>query len=124
MIEPIILIVEDDEAIRELYHDALEAAELTTVLASTAAEGVALALERHPKVILMDISLPDQTGHEAVAAIRADDWGKTAKILFLTNRTDPEDVVQAIEQGSEDYIIKAHTEVKEVVNKVRLAMHA
>lgn len=119
-----VLIIEDDESIRELYYDALSAGGMEAQKAATGEEGVKLALEKQPKVILMDIMLPDISGHEAVTKIRQDNWGKTAKIIFLTNRTDAEDVVIAIEQGSEDYIVKAHTEVKELVNRVRLALHA
>lgn len=117
-----ILVVEDDENIRELYYDALTAAGLIALKAATGQEGVEIALSKHPKVILMDIMLPDISGHEAVKQIRHDTWGKNAHILFLTNKSDPEDVVQAVEQGSDDYIIKAHTEVKEVVNRVRIAL--
>ncbi len=118
-----VLIVEDDENIRALYFDALSGAGLGVHTASTAKEGVEHALTHHPRVILMDIMLPDQSGHEAVSEIRKDAWGKNAKIIFLTNRTDAEDIVAAVEQGSEEYIIKAHTEIKELINLVRLSLN-
>jgi DNA-binding response OmpR family regulator len=63
-------------------------------------------------------------GHEAVAKIRRDAWGKTAKIIFLTNMSDAENVVHAVAQGSDEYIIKANATVKEVVNQTRMAMRA
>ncbi len=116
-----VLIVEDDESIRELYYDALTSGGMEALKAATGTDGVRLALENKPKVILMDIMMPDISGHEAVKKIRQDDWGKNAKIIFLTNRTDAESVVNAVEEGSEDYIIKAHTEIKDLVNRVRLA---
>ena len=63
-------------------------------------------------------------GHEAVNKIRKDAWGKTAKVVYLTNMTDAENVVHAVNQGSDDYIIKANLTSKEVVNHVRMVMKA
>jgi len=114
-----VLIVEDDSAIRELYQTALTEAGLEVQVAQTGAAGVETALSFHPNVILMDIMLPDMNGHKAVEKIRLDNWGRTAKIIFLTNRSDAEDVVQAVALGSDEYIIKAHTTPKELVNQVR-----
>ncbi len=119
-----VLVVEDDESIRELYYDALVGGGMEVLKAATGSEGVKLAIEKQPLVILMDIMMPDISGHEAVKKIRQDAWGKKAKIIFLTNRTDAENIVNAVEEGSEDYIIKAHTEIKDLVNRVRLALHA
>lgn len=116
-----ILVVEDDENIRTLYVTALETAGLNVHAVGTGAEGVTYALKEHPSVILMDIMLPDISGHEAVEKIRNDRWGKDAKIIFLTNMSDASDVAQAVAAGSEEYIIKVHTTPHEVVNIVRTA---
>ncbi len=118
-----VLVVEDDESIRQLYFDVFTNAGITALTASNGAEGVELALKHHPDAILMDIMMPIMNGHEAVSKIRRDAWGKHAKVVFLTNMSDAENVVHAVEEGSEEYIIKANTSVKEVLNKVRLAMN-
>ncbi len=117
------LLVEDDESIRELYQSALTAAGINTLTAPDGSQGVALALLHKPVVILMDITLPVMDGHEAVRKIREDDWGKTAKIIYLTNHSEPEHVVNAFAEKPEEYIIKANADIKEVVNAVRTAMH-
>lgn len=118
-----ILIVEDEQSLRELYSDAFSAAGLEVITATNGAEGVVLALKEHPAIILMDIMMPgDLNGHEAVAKIRADQWGRSAKIIFLTNMSDAENVVEAVENGSIDYIIKANVTPKEMVNQVRMAL--
>lgn len=119
-----VLIVEDDANIRDMYRSALESADFIVYLAKDGQEAVTKALENHPTVILMDIMLPKMNGHEATEKIRLDDWGKNAKIIFLTNMSDAENVVHAIEAKSEDYIVKAHTTPKDVVNQVRIAAHA
>lgn len=114
-----VLVVEDDENIRSLYATALEAAGLIVHVAENGAVGVKKALEHQPDVILMDIMMPGINGHEAVEKIRLDSWGKDAKVVFLTNMSDAENVVKAVEAGSDEYIVKVHATPKEVVNKVR-----
>tara|TARA_B100001989_G_C24392561_1_gene390016 strand:- start:254 stop:628 length:375 start_codon:yes stop_codon:yes gene_type:complete len=117
-----ILIVEDEEALREMYATVIEGAGIETITATSGQEGVALALEHKPDVILMDVMLPDISGHEAVQKLRLDNWGKTATVIFLTNRDDAESVFKAVEEGGDEYIIKAHTTNKELLNKVRSSM--
>lgn len=118
-----VLIVDDEESIRQLYTDAFTLAGLSIATAATGADAVRLALHHHPRVILMDILLGDMTGHDAVENIRLDDWGKNARIIYLTNLTEPENVVKAISLQPEEYIVKAHTDVKDVINRARMAMY-
>ena len=122
MSKPIVLIVDDTDSIREMYTDAFALAGFEVVVAKDGEEGVHLALQHHPDVILMDIEMPGIDGHAAVNKIRRDAWGKKAKIVYLTNKSDAENIVHAVEQGSEEYIIKANVMPKEVVNKVRMVM--
>ena len=119
----LVLIADDNESIRDLYTQALSLAGINVITAKNGREAVELALSEHPDVIMMDILMPRTDGQKAVETIRKDEWGKTAKILYLTNLSEPENVFHAIKQKPEDYIIKAHTDVKEVVNKVRIALH-
>lgn len=117
-----VLIIEDDESLLELYSRILTDANIKTLQASTGQEGVSLALKHHPDVILADVMLPDISGHKAIQQIRLDNWGKNATVIFLTNRTDAESVTQAVKENSDEYIIKAHAENKEILNKVQSAM--
>ncbi len=125
MTDVTVLIVEDDEKIQGLYADAFTGAGINVLKASNGSDGVALALKHHPDAILMDIDMPIMGGHEAVNKIRKDDWGKKhAKIVYLTNMSDADNVVHAVEQGSDEYIIKANLTPREVVNRVRMVMGA
>lgn len=117
-----VLIVEDDQDLQELYATILKKAKIKTLLAKNGNEAVRIALEEHPDAILMDVMLPDISGHDAVKKIRLDDWGKKAVVIFLTNRSDADSIVKAIQAGSEDYIIKSQTTNEELLNKVRSAM--
>lgn len=124
MTKTVVLIVEDDEDILELYSTAFTQVGITVLKAKNGLEGVKLALEHHPDAILMDIMMPIMNGHDAIEKIRLDTWGRNAKVIYLTNMSDAENVFLAVEQGSEEYIIKANTPVKEVVNQTRMAMRA
>lgn len=117
-----VLIVEDDQDLRELYDTILKKAKIKTLLAKNGSEAVEIALKKHPDAILMDVMLPDISGHEAVKKIRLDDWGKNAVIIFLTNRSDAASIVEAIKEDREDYIIKSQTTKEELLNKIRIAL--
>jgi two-component system OmpR family response regulator len=118
-----ILLVEDNQTIRELYATALINAGLEVILAADGAEGVRLALEKKPAVVLFDIEMPVLDGHKAAEKIRLDSWGKNVPIIFLTNHSDAANVAHAHMLQPDDYIVKANIPIKEVVNRVRLAMH-
>jgi two-component system cell cycle response regulator DivK len=74
----VVLIVDDSDLNRKLARDLLHAAGLSTLEAGTGAEGVALADEHVPDVVLMDLRLPDMDGTEAVRRLRAGE--RTARI--------------------------------------------
>ena len=119
-----VLLVEDDQTIRELYATAFINAGLEVSMAEDGAQGVAMALELKPAVILLDIDMPVMNGHEGAEKIRHDAWGKTVPIIFLTNHSDAANVAHAHMLKPDDYIVKANTSIKDIINQVRLAMHS
>jgi CheY-like chemotaxis protein len=123
-LEQTVLVIEDDKNIRDMYTDAFTGVGLTVYSAENGEEGIALALKHHPRVILVDIMIPGMNGHQVVNEIRKDSWGKNAHIIYLTNMSDAENVIQAVAQKPEEYIIKSNASIKEVINIVRTAMYA
>lgn len=119
-----VLIVDDDAALRDMYATAFELAGHTVLTAADASTAVTLALSEHPHIILMDITMPGGSGHDAVAKIREDAWGKTAKIMYLTNLSDAGNLMEAVEQKSDEYIVKANTEPNEIVKKAEALMYS
>jgi CheY-like chemotaxis protein len=118
-----ILLVDDDMVLREMYRFAFSEAGLNVITAKDGTEAIALALEHHPSIILMDIDMPQMDGYESMKRIREDAWGRTAKVIYLTNYSAPADVYAAVSLKPEDYIVKASHDIKEVVNRVRTAMY-
>lgn len=119
-----VLIVDDDGAIRDMYATAFTIAGHEVLTAANAEDGVMLALSKQPSIILMDITMPGVSGHEAVEKIRADAWGKTAKIMYLTNLSDAGNLMEAVEQKSDEYIVKSNTDPKDIVTKAEQLMYS
>jgi two-component system, cell cycle response regulator DivK len=79
-----VLIVEDDDRNRKLARDVLGAAAFLTLEAATAAEGIALAREQVPDVILMDLRLPDMGGAAAARILKADETTAAIPIVAMS----------------------------------------
>ena len=115
---PLVLIVDDNDRNRKLARDVLRMAGIRTLEAATAAEGIAIASEHLPDVILMDLRLPDLDGTEAARLLRADP--RTARIpvvamtaLSLDARDD-----WLLDAGFAGYIVKP-IDIDEFPNVVR-----
>ena len=117
-----ILVVEDDTELRSAIATSLSAAGFEVLEAVDGEAGAKLALKEHPDVTLLDIMMPKLNGHETLKKIRNDPWGVKAKVIFLSALSDAENIVHAVEGGSEEYIVKSHTSLKEIVNKVKLSL--
>jgi len=81
---PLVLIVDDNDRNRKLARDVLRSARFRTLEAVTAAEGIALASEHLPDVILMDLRLPDLDGSEAARILRAEPRTSHIPVVALT----------------------------------------
>ena len=90
MAHELILIVEDDEKSRKLVRDVLTVKGYTIVEAETGEEGVRLARERRPSLILMDIRLPGINGIEALRQLRAEPTTRGVPVLAMTAAVMPE----------------------------------
>jgi two-component system cell cycle response regulator DivK len=103
---PLVLIVDDNDRNRKLAGDVLRLARFRTLEAVTAAEGMALALEHVPDVILMDLRLPDLDGTEAARLLRAEP--RTSGIPVVAVTALPLDARDdwLVEAGFAGYIVK------------------
>ena len=80
----LILIVEDNEKNRKLVRDVLQVKGYTTIESETAEEGIKLALDKSPALILMDIQLPGIDGITALKQLRAEPKTKNIHIIAIT----------------------------------------
>jgi len=117
-----ILIVDDEKRLVSLVSEYLQQAGYRVVSAYDGKEALSIARLEKPDLIILDLMMPEMNGHVAVSTIRRDSWGKNAKVIYLTNMTDAENVVNAVEHGSSEYIIKSNMTPREVVNHTRVVM--
>jgi DNA-binding response OmpR family regulator len=114
-----ILIVEDDASLREALYDKLKHEGFTVLTAKNGQEGLQIALDEHPDLMLLDIVMPIMDGLVTLKKIREDNWGKNAKIIMLTNLSDNDKISAAVAEGSFEYIVKSDWKMEDVVKKIK-----
>jgi len=101
MANELILIVEDNEKNRKLVRDVLQFKGYQTVESETAEEGIRLAREQKPALVLMDFHLPGMNGIEAFKVLRADPRTSAIPVLAVTASAMTEDRQKIMEAGFE-----------------------
>jgi diguanylate cyclase (GGDEF)-like protein/PAS domain S-box-containing protein len=103
---PLILVVDDDTAIRELVREALELFQFDVIEARNGAEGVASFTRHKPALVVMDVRMPEMDGFQACAAMRRVPGRASTPILILTGLDDTESIKSAYEAGATDFASK------------------
>ncbi len=112
-----ILLVEDEADLRQVIEFNLTAAGHEVLTAATGADGLRLARERRPEVVLLDIMLPDTSGLEVCRQIKASAETKSILVVLLTARGEEIDRVVGFEIGADDYVVKPFS-VRELTLRV------
>lgn len=98
-----ILIIDDEPQIRKLLEINLESNGYKVTEAESGKEGIIMAANHPPELILLDLGLPDQSGHEILKALRT--W-YTKSIIILSVQNSEEDIIKALDNGATDYLTK------------------
>jgi two-component system cell cycle response regulator DivK len=114
----LILIVEDNDKNLKLVRDVLQVKGYSTLEAGTAEEGIRLARERRPDLILMDIHLPGMSGLEALKLLRADALTAAMPVIAVTASVMQQDRKQITEAGFDAYVGKP-INIKEFLDAVQ-----
>ncbi|MDP3964232.1 MAG: response regulator [bacterium] len=114
-----ILIVEDEESLRKALVTKLSAEGFRTLESANGEEGLRVALDQKPDLILLDILMPKMHGLEMLSQLRHNDWGANIPVIVLSNLNEASKVAEAAEGGVFDYIIKSDWRISDVVDKVR-----
>ncbi len=112
---PTILLIEDDEGIAEPLVFGLQSEEMRVLRASKGADGLTLARNEQPDVILLDVMLPDMDGFTICRTLRRE---SSVPIVMLTARGQEMDRVMGLELGADDYIVKPFS-FRELLARVR-----
>ena len=114
-----ILIIEDEASYRQILSEKLKLEGFDIITANNGEEGFSMAIEKHPDLIISDIQMPLMNGLEMLKKIRIDEWGKNAKIMILTAFDDTVNISNAVELEAFEYIVKANTEIEDLVQRVK-----
>jgi two-component system, OmpR family, phosphate regulon response regulator PhoB len=106
MSEKRVLVVEDEEAIRDLLRFRLSRAGYAVVPAATGAEARAAIADHQPDVIIMDWMLPDVSGLELTRQLKREPSTREIPIIMVTARAQEDDRVTGLEGGADDYVVK------------------
>jgi two-component system alkaline phosphatase synthesis response regulator PhoP len=115
-----IAIIEDDAAILQMYRIKFEAEGYEVQTAENGRVGLELCLTQQPDIILLDLMMPEMNGDEMLTELRKTEWGRTVKVIVLTNMGEQEapEIIKQLQVSA--FIVKAEMtprQVAELVNK-------
>jgi CheY-like chemotaxis protein len=117
-----ILLVEDEKDLREVLASFIEKEGYTVFTAATGDEGLRVATEKTPQLLLVDIRMPVMSGYQMVTKIReGSSWGAKVPIIYLTNiqpesDEEREDIAKT---NPIDYIVKGDVQPEYVIEKIK-----
>ncbi len=114
-----VLLVEDDEMLHTMYTQKFTKEGYEVISAYNGSEGIKMAEEHMPSIVLLDIIMPKMDGFVALKKMKKNPAIKDIPVILLTNLGQEEDIRKGKELGAADYFIKANHTPQEVVDKVK-----
>ena len=116
MNKPLILVVEDDVAVRNLITTTLRAHDYRFLTAANGESAVLEASSHNPEIVLLDLGLPDMDGIEVIRKVRT--WSNLP-IIVISARSEDTDKIEALDAGADDYLTKPFS-VEELLARLRV----
>jgi CheY-like chemotaxis protein len=117
-----VLIIDNDELMRPVIASQLNAAGITTQEANDGQQGLDMAKQHHPSVIILDEHMPKMNGQQFVVELQKEDWFKEVKIIVFTALHDADLVNHKMIAGVTDYMYKGTATPEQVVATVKRYM--
>lgn len=117
----LILVVEDEPAIREMLAIALEAADYRVITASDAQTGHARIVDDKPDLVLLDWMMPGTTGLELLRRLRRNDLTAKLPVVMLTAKTEEDSTITGLDAGADDYIQKPFSP-RELIARIKAVL--
>lgn len=114
-----IMLVEDDNSLREIYEARLTAEGYTVVSAKDGEEALALALKERPELIIADVMMPKVSGFDMLDILRSTPETKNTKIIIMTALSQAEDKARAEKLGADRYLVKSQVTLEDVTREAR-----
>jgi two-component system KDP operon response regulator KdpE len=113
-----ILVIDDEVQIRRLLEITLESNSFNVESAETAKDGLRIAANHPPDLVILDLGLPDDDGHSVLKKLR--EW-YTKPVIILSVQSSEEDIVKALDNGANDYLVKPFR-TGELLARIRSAL--
>jgi DNA-binding response OmpR family regulator len=105
--KPSILVIEDELSVLESIRDLLSLINLDCTLVQSGRAGLEAAKKQQPTMIVTDVQLPDMSGYQICQDLKRDPVSRDIPVVMMSGRfTEPQDKVQALESGAEEYFVK------------------
>ena len=114
-----VLMIEDDPIITDLVTQKLSMSGCIPYSTLDSTEALKLAEHFQPDVVILDLMMPKLSGEEIIQAMKADDNLKNIPILVFTNKSSDEDMQNVLTLGAAEYLVKASTELNQLVEVVK-----
>jgi DNA-binding response OmpR family regulator len=114
-----IAIIEDDQAISQMYRMKFEAEGFQVETAGNGKLGLGLAEKMKPDIILLDLMMPEMNGDEMLKKLRQTSWGKDIKVIILTNMGEQEAPESVKTMNVLRFIVKAEMTPRQVAEMVK-----
>lgn len=114
-----ILLVEDDDALANVYVTRLQAEGFDTKRVPNGEEALATALQYHPDLILLDVMMPKVSGFDVLDILRNTPETANIKVIMLTALSQDSDKDRATQLGADDYLVKSQVVIADVVDRIR-----
>lgn len=113
-----ILVIDDDISIRTMLREYLTEKGYTVATATNGREGLFVARESNPDLVLLDIMMPEMDGHAFINNFRTE---SNAPVILLTARVDESDKVEGLDLGADDYVTKPFS-LKELNSRIQAVL--
>jgi DNA-binding response OmpR family regulator len=105
---PKLVIVEDNEALAEIYKTRMEILGYKCFVAYDGLSALEMIEHEKPHLVLLDLMVPKVAGDEILSRMRASEWGKDIKVLIISNLNEADAPAGLREKGIEGYVVKAN----------------
>jgi CheY-like chemotaxis protein len=119
---PKILIIEDEPDLLKVFSDMLEQDKFEVIEAKDGKEGLQVAIDSKPDLILLDILMPVMDGIAVLKEIKINEALKNIPVIVLTNYSDNQKIAEAMEHGAYGYLIKINLKNDDLAKNIRSAL--
>lgn len=114
-----ILLVEDDEALAQMYTMRLQAEDFEVEHVANGEDALSVAIKYHPDLILLDVMMPKISGFDVLDILRNTPETANMRIIMLTALSQPKDKERAESLGVDDYLVKSQVVIADVVERIK-----